>query len=55
MYDEKFQSSWLREDLVEKEERREKVKERIREEEEKTGEKRGDKGKVMRRKKRTRR
>ena len=37
MYDEKFQSSWLREDLVEKEERREKVKERIREEEEKHG------------------
>ena len=37
MNEENFLSSWLREDLVEKEERRKKVKERVREEEEKRG------------------
>ena len=56
---ENFPSSWLREDLVEKEERRKKVKERVREEEEEeegTKEKRKKrKGKEMERKKRTKR
>ena len=38
MHEENFLTSWLREDLVEKEERRKKVKEKVREEEVKKGE-----------------
>ena len=40
MHEENFLSSWLRKDLVEKEERRKKVKERVREVEETKGEER---------------
>ena len=54
MREENFFSSWLREDLVEKEERRKKVKERVREKKKK-GRKERRKGKEMWRKKRTRR
>ena len=48
LHEENFSSSWLREGLVEKEERKKKVNERIREGERKEGEKRGGKEKRWR-------
>ena len=46
MHEESFLSSWLREDLVEKQERRKKVKEETREEVSRRGKRDGEKGEV---------